>query len=48
MVVTMDNERYISTIQRKGKQVYIPDTLLDVAEIEIGDYLEITIRKVKK
>jgi bifunctional DNA-binding transcriptional regulator/antitoxin component of YhaV-PrlF toxin-antitoxin module len=43
----MVNESYTSTIQRKGKQVYIPDTLLDVAEIEVGDYLEITIRKVK-
>ena len=43
----METERYTSTIQRKGKQVYIPDTLLDVAEIEIGDYLEVTVRKVK-
>lgn len=45
--MSMETERYTSTIQRKGKQVYIPDTLLDVAEISVGDYLEITIRKVK-
>lgn len=43
----MEGCYYTSTVQRKGKQVYIPDTLLDVAEIEIGDYLEITVRKVK-
>lgn len=43
----MDTERYTSTIQRKGKQVYIPETLLEVAEVEVGDYIEVTIRKVK-
>ena len=46
-MVLMDNERYTSIIQRKGKQVYIPDTLLDVAEVDVGDYLEVTIRKIK-
>jgi len=44
----MENEYYTSTIQRKGKQVYIPETLLEVAGVEQGDYLEVTIRKLKK
>lgn len=42
-----DNERYTSVTRRKGKQVYIPDTLLTVAGINEGDYLEVTIRKLK-
>jgi hypothetical protein len=42
-----DNERYTSVTRRKGKQVYIPDTLLTVAGIQEGDYLEVTIRKLK-
>jgi hypothetical protein len=33
--------------RERVSKFYIPDTLLDVAEIEVGDYLEITIRKVK-
>lgn len=42
-----ENERYTSVTRRKGKQVYIPDTLLTVAGIREGDYLEVTIRKLK-
>ena len=43
----MEDKYYTSTIQRKGKQVYIPDTLLEVADINLGDYLEVKIRKLK-
>lgn len=43
----VENEKYTSTIQRKGKQVYIPETILRVAGIEEGDYLEVTIRKIE-
>lgn len=43
----LENERYTSVTRRKGKQVYIPDTLLTVAGIQEGDYLEVTIRKLK-
>ena len=42
-----ENERYTSIAKRKGNQVYIPDNLLTVAGIKEGDYLEITIRKLK-
>ncbi len=42
-----ENERYTSITKRKGRQVYIPDTLLTVAGILDGDYLEVTIRKLK-
>ena len=42
-----DNERYCSTVQRKGRQVYIPEALLVVAGIGEGDYMEVTIRKLK-
>ena len=42
-----DNERYCSTVQRKGRQVYIPEALLVVAGINEGDYMEVTIRKLK-
>ncbi len=40
-------ERYTSITRRKGKQVYIPDHLLTVAGIQEGDYIEVTIRKLK-
>ncbi|NMO09494.1 hypothetical protein [Methanobacterium subterraneum] len=40
-------ETFTSVTRRKGKQVYIPDTLLTVAGIQEGDYLEVTIRKLK-
>jgi len=43
----VDNERYCSTVQRKGRQVYVPDALLVVAGIGEGDYIEVTIRKLK-
>ena len=43
----MEDNYYTSTIQRKGKQVYIPDTLLEVADIDPGDYLEVRIKKLK-
>jgi len=42
-----ENERYTSITRRKGKQVYIPDHLLTVAGIQEGDYIEVTIRKLK-
>ncbi|OPX59819.1 MAG: hypothetical protein A4E25_00865 [Methanobacterium sp. PtaB.Bin024] len=43
----VEDERYTSITRRKGKQVYIPDNLLTVAGINEGDYLEVTIRKLK-
>ena len=42
----MTNETYTTVLQRRGKQVYIPDSLLKVANIVKGDYLEVTIRKL--
>lgn len=40
-------ETNTSTVQRKGKQIYIPDILLTVAGIKEGDYFEVTVRKLK-
>lgn len=40
-------EKFTSVTRRKGKQVYIPKNLLTVAGIKDGDYLEVTIRKLK-
>lgn len=44
----MNDERYTTIAERKGKQIYIPDILLRAADIEEGDLVEITIRKVKR
>lgn len=43
----MNDERFTSIVERKGKQIYIPDILLRAAEIKDGDLVEITIRKIK-
>lgn len=43
----VEYETYTSITKRKGKQVYIPDNLLTVAGVQEGDYLEVTIRKLK-
>ena len=39
---------YTSIVKRAEKQVIVPDVLLEVADIDIGDFLEISIKKVKK
>jgi hypothetical protein len=39
---------YSSIVKRNENQVTVPPVLLDVAEVDVGDFLEITIRKVKK
>ena len=39
---------YKSIVKRTENQVNVPSVLLDVADINVGDFLEITIRKVKK
>lgn len=39
---------YTSIIKRTENEVLIPQVLLEVADVEVGDFLEITIRKVRK
>jgi hypothetical protein len=39
---------YSSIVKRTEKQVIIPEVLLDVADVDVGDFLEISIKKVKK
>jgi antitoxin component of MazEF toxin-antitoxin module len=45
-VILLDNEKFTSITQKKGKQVYIPNILLEAANINDGDYIEVTIRKI--
>ena len=37
---------YSSIIKRTEDQVVVPEVLLDVASVDVGDYVEISIRKV--
>jgi len=39
---------YRSIVKRDSKDVLIPEVLLEVADIEEGNFLEISIRKIKK
>jgi hypothetical protein len=39
---------YSSIAKRTENQVKIPEVLLEVAEVGVGDFFEISIRKVKK
>lgn len=39
---------YSSIVKKTSENVSIPQDLLEVAEIEEGDFLQITIRKVRK
>lgn len=40
-------EYYTSITKKTGKQVYIPGILLEAANIQDGDYIEVKIRKLK-
>lgn len=44
----MENEKFTSLTQKKGKQVYIPNILIEAAKVKDGDYIEVTIRKISK
>ena len=46
--VIVENEKFTSLTQKKGKQVYIPNILIEAAKIQDGDYIEVTIRKISK
>jgi hypothetical protein len=39
---------YTSIVKRLEKDVVVPEVLLEVADINEGDFLEISVRKVKK
>jgi hypothetical protein len=39
---------YVSIVKRAEKQAIVPEVLLDVADIDVGDFLEISIRKARK
>ena len=39
---------YTSIVKRTGKDVIVPEVLLEVADVDVGDFLEIKIRKIKK
>lgn len=47
-MVIMEKEYYTSITKKTGKQVYIPTILLDAANVDDGDYIEVKIRKLKK
>ncbi len=42
------HKRYSSIVKRAEKQVTVPEVLLEVADVDVGDFVEISIRKVKK
>ena len=44
----MENEYYTSITKKIGKQVYIPNILLEAADVQDGDFIEVKIRKIKK
>jgi antitoxin component of MazEF toxin-antitoxin module len=46
-VIVLNDDKFTSITQKKGKQVYIPDILLKAAKIQDGDYIEVTIRKIQ-
>lgn len=39
---------YSSIVKRTENQITIPEVLLEVADVDVGEFLEISIRKVKK
>jgi hypothetical protein len=39
---------YASIVKRTENQVIVPEALLEVADIGVGEFLEIRVRKVKK
>jgi|GEM_PF-700251 len=39
---------YTSIVKRVEKDVLVPEVLLEVADIKEGDFLEISVRKVRK
>lgn len=47
-VVIMEEEYYTSITKKTGKQIYIPNILLEAANVQDGDYIEVKIRKLKK
>jgi antitoxin component of MazEF toxin-antitoxin module len=41
------HKEYLTTIAKKtGRQIYIPNILLEAGNIQNGDYIEIKIRKI--
>jgi len=43
-----DHKVYKSIVKRVSKDVIVPEVLLEVADVKEGDFLEISIRKIKK
>jgi len=43
----MEKEYFTSITKKTGKQVYIPGILLEAANIQDGDIIEVKIRKIK-
>ena len=39
---------YTSIVKRTEKDVIVPEVLLEVADVDVGDFLEIKVRKIKK
>ena len=39
---------YTSLVKRTEQQVNVPEVLLEVADVDVGDFLEISVRKIKK
>ncbi|MCE5214269.1 MAG: hypothetical protein LLF83_06070 [Methanobacterium sp.] len=39
---------YTSLIKRTENEVKVPDVLLEAADVDVGDFLEISIRKIRK
>lgn len=39
---------YTSIVKRTEQQVNVPEVLLEVADVDVGDFLEISVRKIKK
>ncbi|MCZ3367073.1 MULTISPECIES: hypothetical protein [Methanobacterium] len=44
----MEEEYYTSITKKTGKQIYIPNILLEAANVQEGDYIEVKIKKLKK
>ncbi len=42
------HHKYASIIKRTENEVKVPEVLLEVADVDVGDFLEIHIRKVRK
>lgn len=42
------HKRYSSIVKRVENQITVPEVLLEVADVDVGDFVEISIRKVKK